>query len=384
MKASIDVLHVKETYLQKSEKWFHYILSLNSQDKKWLASRFLENLDEFPLGKTEFIQVSQDNFVSRVLNRCSLRFINRPMVWGTSAYAAAVKTVNPEVVHAHYGPMGYVLSRARSIEIPIVTSFYGYDISQLPRSPFWRDSYARLFERGAGFIVEGGHMRKTLIDLGCDSKKAFIVRVPINPDELPFKKHGTTSRKRVLLMCCNFVEKKGIPWALRAFAVVHNRFRDTELRIIGTGELWSAVRELIRELNLTDAVTLLGAQPHAVFLSEAMQADIFMQPSIVARDGTTEGGAPTVLIEAQCMGLPVISSFHADIPEIVRDGESGHLVAENDVESLSETLSRLLEEPHRWEEMGRLGHEHVLRQHAPCAVAVQLHDVYATVLQGQG
>ena len=111
MKASIDVLHVKETYLQKSEKWFHYILSLNSQDKKWLASRFLENLDEFPLGKTEFIQVSQDNFVSRVLNRCSLRFINRPVVWGTSAYAAAVKTVNPEVVHAHYGPMGYVLSR---------------------------------------------------------------------------------------------------------------------------------------------------------------------------------------------------------------------------------------------------------------------------------
>src|SRR5688572_16673849 len=119
--------------------------------------------------------------------------VRRPPRSTLFPYTTLFRSVNPEVVHAHYGPMGYVLSRARSIEIPIVTSFYGYDISQLPRSPFWRDSYARLFERGAGFIVEGGHMRKTLIDLGCDSKKAFIVRVPINPDELPFKKHGTTS-----------------------------------------------------------------------------------------------------------------------------------------------------------------------------------------------
>src|SRR5688572_32005143 len=145
MTASIDVLHVKETYLQTSEKWFHYILNLNSQDRKWLASRFLENLEAFPLGKTELRRVAPDSFLSKVLNRCTLRLIDRPVVWGTSAYAAAVKAVNPEVVHAHYGPMGYVLSRDHSIDAPIVTSFYGYDISLLPRSRFWRNSYAQLF-----------------------------------------------------------------------------------------------------------------------------------------------------------------------------------------------------------------------------------------------
>jgi len=381
MTASIDVLHVKETYLQKSEKWFHYILNLNSGGKKWLACRFTNNLEEFPLGKTELLRVSHENLLEKIINRGSRRLIDRPVLWGATAYAAVVKSVPASVVHAHYGPMGYVLSMGHADSKPFVTSFYGYDISMLPRSPFWKAAYAHLFDRGAGFIVEGSHMKKTLMDLGCAPAKAFIVRVPVNPEELPVKTHVDASgRKRVILMCCNFVEKKGIPWALHAFALAHERIPNTELRIIGSGELETTVINLIRELNLTDAVTLLGPQPHSVFVDEAMKADIFMQPSIVARDGTTEGGAPTVLIEAQCMGLPVISSFHADIPEIVRNGESGRLVPENDIDSLSEALCNLLEQPQSWREMGRRGREHAIQQHSPCAVARQMEEVYASVL----
>jgi len=382
MTASIDVLHVKETYLQKSEKWFHYILNVNPQGRKWLACRFTNNLDEFPLGETRLIRVSQENVLARIINRGTLRLIDRPVLWGAAAYAEAVKSVQPAVVHAHYGPMGYVLSKDRSITAPIVTSFYGYDISMLPRSPFWKAAYAQLFERGAGFIVEGSHMKKTLIDLGCEPNKGFIVRVPVNPDELPIKVHtDPAGRRRVILMCCNFVEKKGIPWALHAFALAHEQVPNTELRIIGSGELRPIVLNLIRELKLTDAVTLLGPQPHSVFIEEAMKADLFMQPSIVAKDGTTEGGAPTVLIEAQCMGLPVISSFHADIPEIVRDQESGYLVPESDIEALSGALCKLLEEPQRWAAMGRRGREHAIQQHAPCAVEKQLQEVYTSVLK---
>ena len=183
-------------------------------------------------------------------------------------------------------------------------------------------------------------------------------------------------------MCCNFVEKKGIPWALHAFALVRERIPRTELRIIGSGELEPTVINLIRELNLTDAVTLLGPQPHSVFIDEAMKAVLFMQPSIVAKDGTTEGGAPTVLIEAQCMGLPVISSFHADIPDIVRDGESGHLVPESNIEALAEAICKLLEKPQNWTEMGRRGRAHAIQQHAPSAVAKQLQEVYTSVLNG--
>jgi glycosyltransferase involved in cell wall biosynthesis len=83
------------------------------------------------------------------------------------------------------------------------------------------------------------------------------------------------------------------------------------------------------------------------------------------------------------MGLPVVSSFHADIPEVVWDGESGHLVPERDVESLANALAQLLDAPGKWAEMGRSGREHVLRQHAPKAVGAQLHAVYESILQDQ-
>jgi len=129
MTASIDVLHVKETYLQKSEKWFHYILNLNSGGKKWLACRFTNNLEEFPLGKTELLRVSHENLLEKIINRGSRRLIDRPVLWGAAAYAAVVKSVPASVVHAHYGPMGYVLSMGQADSKPFVTSFYGYDIS---------------------------------------------------------------------------------------------------------------------------------------------------------------------------------------------------------------------------------------------------------------
>ena len=350
MNASLNVLHVKELFLVRSEKWFHYILEEQTPGKKWLASRQIEHLDEFPLTNTELIRVRPENILTNSINRCAYRLIERPILWGAAAYIDAVKTLHPDIIHAHYGPMGHVLSKdGYPLRAPLITSFYGYDISQLPRDRYWRTGYAKLFQRGAGFIVEGGEMKKRLLHLGCDPKKAFIVRIPVDPASLPFKeRHVAAATKRVILMCCNFIEKKGIPWALQSFALARKHWPGAELRIIGSGKLWSAVCGLIKKLDLTCAVTLLGTQPHSVFIKEALEADIFMQPSIEGSDGMTEGGAPTVLLEAQCMGLPVISSFHADIPDVVPNGESGYLVPEKDVEALSAAIFRLFEEPQRW------------------------------------
>lgn len=59
------------------------------------------------------------------------------------------------------------------------------------------------------------------------------------------------------------------------------------------------------------------------------------------------------------MGLPVISTLHGGIPELVQDGGSGYLVPERDTQALSERLERLLNEPERWPAMGRTGRAYV-------------------------
>jgi colanic acid/amylovoran biosynthesis glycosyltransferase len=88
-----------------------------------------------------------------------------------------------------------------------------------------------------------------------------------------------------------------------------------------------------------------------------------LQPSRTASDGDTEGGAPTVLIEAQAAGKPVLTTRHADIPEIVRPGESAVVVPENDAAALGDALIDLLSHPERWRDMGSAGRRHVEAEH---------------------
>jgi colanic acid/amylovoran biosynthesis glycosyltransferase len=92
--------------------------------------------------------------------------------------------------------------------------------------------------------------------------------------------------------------------------------------------------------------------------------DIIFQPSVTASNGDSEGGAPTILIEAQAAGMPVLSTDHADIPEIVLDGKTGLLAREGDVEDIAAKLQWLLQNRDKWREMGFLGREHVSKQHS--------------------
>ena len=75
--------------------------------------------------------------------------------------------------------------------------------------------------------------------------------------------------------------------------------------------------------------------------------------------GDTEGGAPVGVIEASATGMPVVASFHADIPEVVRHGESGWLAPERDVEALAAHLVGLIEHPESWPAMGERGRRHI-------------------------
>src|SRR5205085_9701304 len=87
-------------------------------------------------------------------------------------------------------------------------------------------------------------------------------------------------------------------------------------------------------------------------------AHVFLLPSVTAANGDQEG-TPVSLIEAQATGLPVVSTFHSGIPEVVRDRETGFLVPESDVNLLTERLEYLADHPDCWEIMGSKGRAHV-------------------------
>ena len=111
------------------------------------------------------------------------------------------------------------------------------------------------------------------------------------------------------------------------------------------------------------------------------RADVFLHPSVVdSARGGGEGGAPTTIIEAQALGMPVVSTLHCDIPNVTVPGESAVLVPERDAGALADALRELLDHPERWEAMGRAGRAHVEANHDVAAEVGTLERRYLTLL----
>lgn len=94
-----------------------------------------------------------------------------------------------------------------------------------------------------------------------------------------------------------------------------------------------------------------------------------------------EGGAPVAILEAQATGLSVISSYHADIPEVVVDGKSALLAPERDVETLAKHIEYLVGHPDVWVMMGRAGREHVGQEYDVITQVGKLEEIYGALMK---
>ena len=101
---------------------------------------------------------------------------------------------------------------------------------------------------------------------------------------------------------------------------------------------------------------------------------------MTAANGDGEGGAPVILLDAQASGMPIVASTHADIPEYVRDGKSGLLAGERDVEGISERILHLVTRTQDWPNMGLAGREHVETSYSAARQAQALELIYDELL----
>lgn len=280
-------------------------------------------------------------------------------------YSKLLKQEQVKVIHAHFGQEGYrCLETRRVSSVPMITAFYGMDLSVLPKQRIWKKRFKRLFKEGDLFLAEGNYMKAGLVELGCPSDRICVHRLGVDLDRISFVPIEVRETEiPVILICAAFREKKGIPYGLRAFHRILDVHPKAVIRIIGDGPLRAQIEFEIRQLNLGNRVTLLGFQPRSVCKKEIGEATLLLYPSVTASNGDTEGGAPVVLIEAMASGLPVVSSLHADIPEVVLDRRCGLLVEERDIDGLAKGLDELLKSPKVREEMGRAGRFHVGSNH---------------------
>lgn len=314
-------------------------------------------------------------------------------MWAIGYYPSfylKAKKQNADLIHAHFGPMGYLCSGlARRLDIPLVTTFYGYDASMLlKQKPRWKENYVKLFNCGTSFLVEGPAMRQKLVSLGCPPEKIIIHHLGIETDKYEPRLEYSSQKQIKVLMVGRFVEKKGFIYGLKAF----HRFKESggagKLTIVGDSsdepsskQIKKELLDYIEEHQLGDSVTFTGLIPLEELQREYYLHDVFLAPSVQAQSGDNEGGAPVTTIEASATGMPVIGSRHCDIPEVVKDEETGLIVDEKDVDALTEHLLTISRHSDLRETFGRAGAKHIKENYDAAEQGQRLAKIYRDCLE---
>jgi glycosyltransferase involved in cell wall biosynthesis len=241
-----------------------------------------------------------------------------------------------DLVHGHFGPRVLWASAYLKRGVRTVISLYGYDASRLLRDVSWIERYRWAAERGAIFVVLSEAMRSKMKRLGLPGESLRVVRLGIDLTSWVFDPDAAAGAaasglEKRFVFVGRLTEKKA---PLDAIAAA--RLAGVKLDVIGGGELEDQVRAAIGD----DAnVRLLGPRKPEEIRRIFRGASGLVLPSATASDGDEEG-TPVVLMEAQAMGLPCVTTDHAGNAEVVppAPGSRRFVVGEHDVAGLARAM----------------------------------------------
>ena len=268
-----------------------------------------------------------------------------------------------DVIHCQFGTYGVAALRLREIGAisgKVVTSFRGFDATKYLRAH--PHAYDALFSAGDLFLPVSRSLADRLVESGCDRSKVVVLHSGIECAKLKYieRNLGESGPAKVLTIG-RLTEKKGIEYAIQAVAKVMASGRKLSYTIVGDGPMRNGLQGMVNELGIGRHVQLLGWQGHEEVIRLIETSHILLAPSITAADGDEEG-IPNALKEAMTTALPVISTVHGGIPELVENGISGYLVPQRDVEAIADRLTRLIDDPQGWEAMGRAARKRVMAE----------------------
>lgn len=241
---------------------------------------------------------------------------------------------NYDAVHVHWLiPQGIVQS---FFNIPYIITGHGGDVSSLNINPI-KALKIKCLKKAKRVAVVSNELKSQLgkyydaenvsvISMGCDTTKFSV-------DNRIENYFGQDDRP-VILFVGRLAEKKGVKYLIEAAEDVEAQFV-----IVGDGPLREELE--LRAQSLGDKIKFWGAKPHSELVTIFASADVFVAPSITAKDGDKEG-LPTTIIEAMASGLPVVGSDSGGIKEIIKDGKNGFVVSERATEEIANAINKIL------------------------------------------
>ncbi|WP_337020953.1 glycosyltransferase [Pantoea anthophila] len=262
-----------------------------------------------------------------------------------SIVANAKQTFTADVFLVHFGYAGALANKLRELGVlkgKQATVFHGADISRRHILEEHKLDYVNLFRQSELMLPISHLWENKLIEMGCPPEKIHVTRMGIEPEKFNFQPRQAFHKPLRIVSVARLTEKKGLDVAVKASAILKQRGGQFQYTIIGNGDQDEMMRDFITREGMEDCVSMPGFKPQEEIRRALSEADIFLLPSKTAADGDMEG-IPVALMEAMAVGLPVVSTFHSGIPELIENNVSGWLVEEDDPEALAETLLKLSE-----------------------------------------
>jgi glycosyltransferase involved in cell wall biosynthesis len=199
------------------------------------------------------------------------------------------------------------------------------------------------------------------------------------PEDRPSAKRrlGAPGDRPLVLMLANLAPHKGQKTTIRAVAELKARGRDVECWMAGVERgggrgYEERLQALVAELGVADRVRLLGFRDDGPDLLRA--ADFLLLPS-------THEGLPLSVLEAQASKAAVLAAPTAGVPEAVRDGETGFLIAADDAAAYARRLEDLLSHPALYHRVTEQAYAAVRREYNWTTLCERVHALYGEVLQ---
>lgn len=286
-----------------------------------------------------------------------------------------------DLVHTHFSVPGFIgRIAARLAGVPVIVhTIHGYPYHA--RSSRAQRVFYVLLERAVGRIAD-----IVLSQNRGDMEDA--IRYSIVPrDRLRFIGNGICldrfrpARRRpssatATIVCVARMEMvKNHPMMFEALKLLQSRGADFRLQLVGGGELRDEYQSLCARLGIGDRVEFLGYRDDIPEILAA--ADVSILTSI-------KEGVPRAILESMATGLPVVATHIPGNVDAVRDGETGYLVAVDDVEALADRLAKLIADPALRARLGTRGREVVLHEFDESRIIDALNHVYRSLLLKKG
>ena len=303
----------------------------------------------------------------------------------TFAESLARSTLEPirrsDFVLAHFGPAGAqwlpVVAAARR---PYAVFYHGYDATRLVHEQ--PHGYDALIASRTAALTNSEYLKGRLVDAGFDPRRVGVVRYGVSDAVSAGGDQAERPDTRILSIA-RLVAKKGLDDSIRAFARAHPTLKGAwRYEIIGDGPMRAGLEALAASLGVGHLVQFRGTLPRDETLRALRAASVFVLASKTGEGGDTEG-TPVSILEAATIGLPIVTTIHAGIPQLLppHSARAAMLRPEGDGEGISAAILLLATDPGLRGEWGEACRAFVRAAHSASAHVRELTDTLESLAE---